>query len=213
MNKVSQLLLLLLLLALAASCTGKHRSTAQKAEIAAKDDRSPQVSGDTLAVDPDQSIVHWKGTKMKGTGKHEGVIKLRDAYFIADSGRIQGGHFTMAMNTIEATDIPEHEPIPRKRLNDHLKSADFFAVQQYPTASFAITKVEQTGTDSLKISGNLSIKNVTKHISFDARRSGKQFSTTFTFDRFQWDIGYQGSWADRTFVDEDVELTIVLVTE
>ena len=53
------------------------------------------------------------------------------------------------MTTIGVTDIPEHEPVPRNNLNNHLKSSDFFDVEKFPTSEFQITNVKQITSDSL----------------------------------------------------------------
>lgn len=53
--------------------------------------------------------------------------------------------------------------------NDHLKSADFFDAAKYPTATFKSTKVELTGKDTAKVTGDLTIKDVTKPIVLDVK--------------------------------------------
>ncbi|TVZ26988.1 YceI-like domain-containing protein [Gillisia sp. Hel_I_86] len=154
--------------------------------------------------------VLWKGSKMGHTGKHQGKIQLQKAYFLTKDKNISGGGFMVDMQSIEVIDIPMHEPIPRKRLVDHLKSDDFFDADAYPTSHFEITNVEPITGDSLKIKGNLTIKNTTKNLEFLALYKDNLFSTKFTFDRFQWDIAYKGNWIDRTFVDREIELTVML---
>lgn len=39
------------------------------------------------------------------------------------------------------------------------------------------------------------------------------FTTRFTFDRIQWGVAYEGSWANRTLIDKDIELTIDVTTD
>ena len=51
--------------------------------------------------------------------------------------------------------------------NDHLKSGDFFEVEKYPTITFKSTKVERTGASTGKITGDLTIKTVTKPVVLD----------------------------------------------
>jgi polyisoprenoid-binding protein YceI len=116
------------------------------------------------------------------------------------------------MTTINVSDIPEHETIPRTNLTDHLKGVDFFDVGHFPTATFEITTIKKKIPDSLKVSGNLTIKGITKTITFDALYTDAIFSTTFIIDRFQWNIAYEGSLIDKTLVDKDIELTIRLKT-
>jgi hypothetical protein len=52
-----------------------------------------------------------------------------------------------------------------------------------------------------------------KSIKFIAKRKEKEFFTNFTFDRFEWNIAYEGNWADKKLVDKDIELVITLKTK
>ena len=49
----------------------------------------------------------------------------------------------------------------------HLKSADFFDVAKYPTATFHSTKIEPAGPNKLKIIGDLTMHGITKQVVFD----------------------------------------------
>lgn len=206
--------LIITLFILLSSCIGKHNSNAQKATITEKSTEvESETKGDTIRIDLTKSNIHWKGTKMRGAGKHEGEIELQSGYLITNNKQLVKGSFVVDMSTIGVTDIPEHEPIPRNNLNKHLKSSDFFDVEKFPTSEFRITNVKQLTSDSLLISGNLTLKNITKNVEFGAKYHEKLFSTKFTFDRFQWNIAYEGNFADKTLVDKDVELKIILETE
>jgi polyisoprenoid-binding protein YceI len=206
-------LLILIVPMLISSCVGKHNSNAQEANIGKAQKEQSSLTKDTLQVDLSNSDVYWKGTKMRGSGKHQGQIQLQDGYFLTDQNKLVGGRFTMNMNTIQVTDIPEHEPVPRKRFNDHMKSEDFFNTEKYPSSEFTITKINDLANDSILVSGNLTIKDITKSITFKAKSKDQVFSTKFTFDRFEWNIAYEGNWADKTLVDKDIELTIKLKIE
>jgi polyisoprenoid-binding protein YceI len=48
--------------------------------------------------------------------------------------------------------------------DEHLRSGDFFDVVKYPVMTFDSTKVERAGADTLKVTGNLTIKGVTKQV-------------------------------------------------
>ena len=48
--------------------------------------------------------------------------------------------------------------------DDHLRSPDFFDVAKFPTMTFVSTKVEKAGADGLKVTGNLTIKGVTRQV-------------------------------------------------
>lgn len=51
--------------------------------------------------------------------------------------------------------------------NDHLRSADFFEAEKYPQATFKSTKVQSAGKDKLKVTGDLTIKDVTRSVDLD----------------------------------------------
>lgn len=48
--------------------------------------------------------------------------------------------------------------------DDHLRSPDFFDVAKFPTMTFVSTRVEKAGADTLKVTGNLTIKGVTRQV-------------------------------------------------
>jgi polyisoprenoid-binding protein YceI len=50
------------------------------------------------------------------------------------------------------------------KLNEHLRSPDFFDAAKFPTATFKSTKVEAAGKDKLKVTGNLTVKDITKPV-------------------------------------------------
>jgi len=54
-------------------------------------------------------------------------------------------------------------------LDDHLRSPDFFEAETYPTISFTSTGMELTGPNTGKMTGDLTIKDVTKPITLDVR--------------------------------------------
>jgi polyisoprenoid-binding protein YceI len=55
------------------------------------------------------------------------------------------------------------------KLDEHLKSADFFDAAKYPDITFKSTKVEKVGASGLKIVGNLTIHGVTKPVTLNAK--------------------------------------------
>lgn len=59
-----------------------------------------------------------------------------------------------------------------KQRDDHLRSPDFFDVEKYPTLSFKSTKIEQTGPNLFRATGQFTMHGVTKTISFPFRVSG-----------------------------------------
>jgi polyisoprenoid-binding protein YceI len=94
-------------------------------------------------------------------------------------------------------DVPINKLVTTvEKLTEHLLSPDFFEQASYPTAHFESTSIEPSGTKA-KISGNLTIKGVTKPVVLDATfvgagaMRGKQtigFDATTTIKRSEFNI-------------------------
>ena len=171
--------------------------------------------GDKLHVDTERSVIRWKGTKFWGMGKHEGIVQLVSGSLTVQEAAITAGSFVIDMHTIEVTDIPKSDPIPRKRLRDHLMDDDFFAVATYPTAQFTLTKIQETETHH-QITGDLTLRGQTHPVTFEAIFSTlsnrKVWATAqFSIDRQRWGVAYRGSRLTNDLVDDDIHLELVLV--
>ena len=110
------------------------------------------------------------------------------------------------MNSIVANDLTEDEG--KLKLEGHLKSGDFFMTESFPSAKFEITAVEAAaGQDGSthKISGNLTIKDVTNGISFPAKVtvSGDmaEASAKFTINRNEWGVIWGGTKTEQSIKD------------
>jgi polyisoprenoid-binding protein YceI len=82
----------------------------------------------------------------------------------------------------------------------HLRSGDFFDAEKFPAATFKSTKVESAGKGKLKVTGNLTIKDVTKPVVLDvtlnkageqpmAKRAAIGFDATATVSRTAFGVG------------------------
>jgi polyisoprenoid-binding protein YceI len=65
--------------------------------------------------------------------------------------------------TIETQSINTREP----QRDEHLRSADFLDVANHPTMKFKSTKISAAGADHLKVTGDLTIRGITKQVTFD----------------------------------------------
>ncbi|MBI5915352.1 MAG: YceI family protein [Bacteroidetes bacterium] len=173
----------------------------------------------TLRVDTMNSNIQWKAYKV--TGEHSGVVNIKSGSLeYNDQGFFSGGSFDIDMTTIKNTDM---QGDMAGKLEGHLKSDDFFGVAKYPMAKFVITKVVPRGKPGeYKITGNLTIKQTTKEVKFDANLTeadgGKIIATgDMKIDRSDFDVRYgSGSFfdglGDKTIYDEfDLKVKLVAV--
>lgn len=204
---------MLILLLLASCCVDKSNSEVQKALVQTQQApaKTSDQDVDTLKIDLNRSRLYWKGTKMRGAGSHEGEVRIGQGFLLRDRNGLSGGKFEIDMKSISITDIPETDPIPIKNLTEHLLHADFFDVDNFPNSGFEITKITIHSPENLEVSGNLTIRGITKNSTFSAIHHDNTFSTRFLIDRFDWNIAYKGSWADRTLVDREIEFQVKLV--
>ena len=168
-------------------------------------------------IDISKSIVEWSGKKV--TGEHFGTIKVKNGQLAITNGKLTGGSFSIDMASITSTDLTGEY---LQKLNGHLKSDDFFGVETYPTSTLKITKAISKSTKGLyEVTGNLTIKNITKSITFSAQLTDDGNVLTviadITIDRSEYDVRYgSGSFfdnlGDKTIYD-DFYLQIKLVTK
>jgi len=149
----------------------------------------------TVKFDLDKSKLIWAGKKV--TGSHQGELKLKSAKGEIHSDGALSGSFDIDMSSLKVTDI--ETPKDNKKLVNHLQSPDFFKVQEYPTVSFKITKsapiaAAKAGEANTAITGDLSIKGVTKTVTFpaivEAMDGIVSAKGTATVDRTQFDVRY-----------------------
>lgn len=131
-------------------------------------------------VDVASSVLYWKGSKP--TGSHNGTIKLKDGSLRVNNGNIDSGTFVVDMSTIKNLDIKSEKYAAN--LVKHLSNADFFDVTKYPTSKFVVTKSENKN-GKLEVTGDLTIKGITKSISFPASLSESNGVITFKSDTFE----------------------------
>ena len=118
----------------------------------------------TFQIQKSSSTVNWTGKKVLGL--HTGSINVAGGFIQIADGIITGGEVPLDMTSIV---IPA---IENKQIHDeflaHLPNDDFFAVDKFKTAKLVISGSEKTGDGKLKISGTLTIKDITHFISFTA---------------------------------------------
>lgn len=100
----------------------------------------------------------------------------------------------------------------------HLRNEDFFDVEKYPLMTFKSTSVKSVGEGKMKVTGQMKIKNKTKVMTIDVDFHGAAntprgkkagFSTSFTIDRTEFDVTYNGPMeGGGTMLGNDVEIDL-----
>lgn len=198
---------------------GDKAATAEEQEVAAQ-------KGETYTVDAGTSTLKWTGYHKGGLNPRFGVLKS-EGMLTAENDVVTGGTFTIDINSI-LTDSASVDPVSSggktsQDLDGHLKSADFFEAEKYPTAKFEITKVEafDPATESVvegatnTISGNLTIKDKTVNVTFPAKvtfdANGTAIYSKFAINRQDWGLTYgtEGDAMDWMIAPNiDLELSV-----
>jgi len=192
-NKMKKVLIAIVAISvLMVSCKGEKKETVEvKEEV-----KVEKVVAENN-VDLTASLLAWKGTKPGGA--HDGTVALKPSTLVVDNGTITGGEFTIDMASIKVLDIKD----PKKAANlaGHLASGDFFEVEKYPTSKFVITGVEDK-EGKLAVTGNLTVKDVTKSITIPASLVEADGVYTFTSDKFNVDrTDFNIKYKSKNFIE------------
>ncbi|MFC3199444.1 YceI family protein [Parapedobacter deserti] len=191
-----------------ASCVSNPEG--KKAETTDSVETAESAAGEALTVDTSASSVVWTGRKV--SGQHHGTVKIKSGTLLVDQGKLTGGNFVIDLNTIDNQDL---EGEYKGKLEGHLKSDDFFDVANHPDATFEITGVKDGSEDGVVVvSGNLTLRGVTKNITFDANveeasDTAVRATADFNIAREDWGITYSGQADD--LISKEINLKVTLV--
>jgi polyisoprenoid-binding protein YceI len=129
---------------------------------------APVLDG-VFQIDTAGSVIRWTGQNL--FSHHEGTVKLAAGSVVLAHGHLERGEFTIDLDSIACTDLADSTMAAM--LVSHLRAADFFQVAEYPTASFVVTDATPIdgateGAPNYLISGRLTLRGVTRELSFPA---------------------------------------------
>ncbi|WMI65657.1 YceI family protein [Aestuariibaculum sp. YM273] len=166
-------------------------------------------SGVSYTTNLSASTIEWKG--YKPTGSHYGTIDIKEGDLSLVDSKISGGSFVIDMTSLKDAE-------GSAKLEGHLKSADFFEVETYPTSTFEITSLKDENGKAM-LSGNLTLKGTTNNVTFpvSVTHEGETLtlvSDMFTIDRSKWNVKYGSkSFFDDLgdkFINDDIELKVTV---
>lgn len=147
------------------------------------------------------------------------VISEVDGHFKNFSGTMTSERQDFADAIIEFTVETNSISTDNENRDVHLKSDDFFNAEKYPQMVFRSGSMNQTGDATYELTGDLTIRNITKKVKFDVRYGGTVvdpwgntkagFKATGTINRFDYDLKWNAlTEAGGAVVGKDVKITI-----
>lgn len=165
----------------------------------------------SFKVDASQSNLQWEARKVGGG--HTGTVKIAQGEVLVAKNKVVGGSVEMDMSTIADVDKSQ-------RLENHLKSDDFFSAGKFPVSTFKITKVSpiksaKAGAPNYTVEGVLTIKGISNPLSFPAtiQVEGNTLtaaSGSITIDRLKYDIKYRSASIFSAIGDKAIEDTFTV---
>lgn len=195
-----------------------HCVSKKPAEAESKIETAATLSGELYKLDTVNSVIEWIGSA-PGDYKHNGIVKFSQGSVSVDADALTSVDLTVSMNSITSVDQSGED---KMHLEDHLKNKDFFEVEQFPVGRFQLVRASRVNDSlgySLQVEGNLTLKNITRPVSFRAtsKKDERGFtaeSVPFNINRTHWDIVYHsgviGTVKDK-LINDNITLKVKLV--
>lgn len=197
MKKLALTLAFLPIIALYIAGCGKTETNTKTTEKVNTTEGSNQNTAGSkeLKIDVAASTIQWHAEKV--VGEHDGTVKIKDGTINVKDGKIVGGVIDVDLTSLDNTDITDADT--KGKLVGHLKSEDFFDVTKFPVSKLEIVEVTPiqnaaAGQPNYNVKGNLTIRGVTKGITFpatlnitDSKVTG---TSTFDIDRTEFGLKY-----------------------
>lgn len=212
---MKKVILSVILVGVMISCSNNGKKvTTQKAEDVELVKTSKTIHFNTITED---SYIDWRASHLGGVSPRFGKIYYKTASVLVNDGELSNVTILINMSSLTVESFPKGAEEIGK-LTGHLKSADFFNVAKYPISKFELTQAEGiSGKFNTKLTGNLTIKDITKSITFHANVLVTDYevsimSEDFSVNRLDWGLSYNVEGTKGVPVDyiisNDVGFTI-----
>jgi polyisoprenoid-binding protein YceI len=155
--------------------------------------------------------------------RHMVVSKVRGR-FTRFAGAVSLDEGDLARSSVEATVDASSIDTGTAQRDAHLRSADFFDVEQFPELRFRSRRIEALDGDGYRVVGDLTIRGVTREVTLDAEYAGRgkdpwgnervAFAAKTAIDRKDFGLGWnQVLEAGGVLVGDrvDIELDVQVV--
>ena len=209
-NRMKKILLILFLFL--AGC-----GTKKDTEISSNSSNIISPEQGLYSVVIDETELLWIGKELS-TKIHTGTLNLSNGLIQVDNDKTITGNVTINMSTINVTDLQGRA---KEMLEGHLRSADFFEVENFPEATLSFkSKSFNKLKNQINFEGELIIKDISNPIIFNATLLESspylKAKAILSFDRSKYDVRFRsGSFfenlGDKLILD-DIDVNITLVT-
>lgn len=163
------------------------------------------------------SKVNFIGTHIGGTAPRVGSFLITEGSVKTTDNVLTNGNFALSVSSLNIDVTSVDDEASKAKLEGHLKSADFFNDSLYPTINFELTGVvseySADSTFSSKLTGNLTLLDSTKSVSFYANVTVAENevsvkSEKFSIDRTQWGLVYGSEGLENAMISNAVSLEV-----
>ena len=123
------------------------------------------MTTNTWNIDPAHSGIHF-------SIRHMVVSKVRGR-FTAYAGSVALDEADVTRSVVEATVDASSIDTGTPQRDQHLRSADFFDVEKFPQLRFRSTRIEKVDDGRYRVTGELTIRDVTREVSLDVEYGGR----------------------------------------
>lgn len=150
---------------------------------------------ETYIIDSAASKITWEGTKVGGA--HTGTVQVKSGKLKVKNHKLASAQVVVDLKTIQNTDLEDADY--KKKLEDHLKSKDFFHVDKHPVARFNLTSFSEVhnlvpGEPNAEVKGKMTIRGITKpfqtKVFFEPKDEGFTIKGKIKIDRTQFKLKY-----------------------
>jgi polyisoprenoid-binding protein YceI len=127
-----------------------------------------QASPESYTIDPTHTFLHWEVEHL-GVSMQRGRFDRTSGKFTLDRAA-KTGSVDLAVETASLSSGDNQKGSRPRTLDDHLRTADFFNVAEFPRMSFKSTGVKFAGDNPVEIAGQLTLLGVTKPLTLKVER-------------------------------------------
>ncbi|MFO7850956.1 MAG: YceI family protein [Bacteroidales bacterium] len=166
-----------------------------------------QAQEASWSMDNDHSMIQFK-TNYMGITEVTGQFSEYIVTVIQEDENFENANIEV---TIQSSSIDTDND----RRDEHLRSEDFIYAEQYPEITFKSTSFVNTGGDNYKLTGDLTIRGISRVEEFDVVYNGMieqedmtraAFKLTGSIDRYDYDVDWNRSFTKGLVVSKEIEI-------